>query len=156
MIATNAGRFVDVRLSTERPMWPKLNPQPESELAAARLALHWAAQIPAAASSLVPAADDYTHTSLTWTNGSLVTSSLGDSRRRVALDLLGFAVELIDDEGPTQRLPLSGHTISSAVSWLSAHLGTELSLLPHELPEHPVGSGERFADPDPATLEALY
>lgn len=125
-----------------------IDPQSSARLVDARLALHWAAQLPAAAGAArLPAADDWSHTALTWRDGSLHSAVLDTE---VALEVEPFSLRCGAD-----HLPLAGRTMAQALGWLGERLELGLHLLPHELPEHPVADGAPFADPDPVHLSAI-
>lgn len=134
--------------------WQPLGAVAPTELVAARLALHWAAQIVSAAgSSWLPAADDFSHTSLLWDHdlGGLTSQELFGGLE-VGLRFATLELVLLDGAGAQlEVLPLASKTLDEAMSWLAAALGERLGeqrelLRPtHDLPEHPVGQGGAFA-----------
>jgi len=129
-----------------------------SELGDARLALHWAAQLPSAAgTTLAQAASDFSHTSLSWNDEarSLAGVPLPDGRC-VALRPADLGLVVFDGQGEVSaERGLSGATSSDALAWLGDVLGAELSLPQHDLPAHAVADGGVFPAVDPAHLEEL-
>ncbi|MFK8003601.1 MAG: hypothetical protein AB8H86_28825 [Polyangiales bacterium] len=99
-----------------------------------RLELHHAAQLPAAASALMEAQEDYSHTTLAFEDGCLVSQLLPDARR-VGIHVQSLQQRLGRMADPSSTLDLHGRTKSEALSWLRSELGDEVSLLTHDLPE---------------------
>ena len=141
--------------------WLSLDLDRAPELVGARLAMHWAAQLPAAAgATLVPARDDYSHTALTWIPEvmALVTEplELALGSPRVGLRLRDLALILVTDETVAASYPLAGRTFLMGLQWLAQRLGAALlERPPHELPAHAVERGETFAEQDAAALAQL-
>jgi len=130
--------------------WRPLGRVPATELIEARLQLHWAAQVPAAAAAtLVTAAADDSHLALAWDegHGALLTMPLPDGRR-AGIILATAELILLQASGQVdQRLGLHGQTLDQALAWLSAEAGDgrRLERPAHEMPEHPVGAGKPFS-----------
>ena len=150
--------------------WQELGSVPPRELAAARNTLHHAAQLPGMAfgGCLVPARDDFSHTSLGWDHEAALwlsdpipgTNNLHAGLRPADLALtLGLGIDPAVDV-----LPLPGQSLADALNWLrerpSAHgvdaseIKLELSY-EDEMPSHPVADGVAFADVDPAARREL-
>jgi hypothetical protein len=138
--------------------WQKLGTLSPAELADARVQLHWAAQVPAAAAGhlLDPAPGD-THTSLTWVDGRLATQQFTDGRR-VALELATLKLSILRPDGAVdEELSLSGAGLGDGMRWASERAagGWALRLPEYDMPGHPVRSGGSFADGDLSAFEEL-
>lgn len=124
----------------------------------ARLVVHWLAQLPSAAgTTLAPAVEDFSHTSLVWLRdqGLLAGAVLPDGRR-AALDIAALKLLVLSADGtPSAELALRGATLRSALEWLGSQLGGELKLPTHELPHHVVGEGASVPGVSPDDLEEL-
>lgn len=130
--------------SIER-VWERLT---TTDFGAARVALHWAAQIPsAAAATLIAPRGDASHTALAW-----------DESRRALVSENGVAL-LVERFAVTygeSTIPLAGMGLEPAIAVLAAAMGKQqLKRPPHELPPHPVGTGAPFDKPDPNALAEL-
>jgi len=112
----------------------------------ARIALHWAAQIPSAAgATLIAPREDSSHTSLTWDRGSLA------SENGASLRFEDFTIAFRD-----VRIPLEGLLLETAIAKLAAAMNVpKLERPAHDLPDHPVGKGSPFQRPDPSELAEL-
>lgn len=119
-----------------------------TDFASARLALHWAAQIPAAAgATLVPARADASHTALAWDD---VRKALV-SETGAALLVERFAIAF----GET-TIPLAGMALEAAIALLAAAMGKpQLQRPQHELPAHAVATGAPFEKPAEADLAEI-
>jgi hypothetical protein len=138
-----------------------------STLIDARLQLHWAAQLAAApGTSLSEPQHDFGHLSLAWDPelAALVGERTNTSPSlRAALDLSALQVLVLDATGiGVDALDLNGRTLDEGFDWLAHRIGlavdTDMPTLArpdHELPEHGVSSGERFALAPPAAFEEL-
>jgi len=143
--------------------WQSVEPESGSTLTATRVALHWAAQLPAAAgATLVAARDDYSHTTLTWHRGpnALLTETL-PTGQRAGIRPRDLALIVLQADGAIgSTYPLAGRTLEMGLTWLATHLGTtNLERPPHHLPSHGVERGEPFPEPDPrasAQLETWF
>ena len=151
--------------------WERIGtPEPEA-LRDAALELHWAAQVIAAAGqTFVESRSDDSHRTATWSAklAALVGEPFSDGYPfRVGIrpqDLTLFLVDGADEA--LGSLPLAGHTLSDARSWLSVGLATymgagapKLETPEYDLPEHEVGSGEPFRgglDDERRALHELY
>ena len=100
----------------------------QSSYRAALLECHWAAQLPAAASQLLPERADFSHTNLLVEDGVLRGRPLPDGRR-VELDLAALRLRVGDAD-----LELEGRTFDTAIHWLSDQLGASVKPLCHDLP----------------------
>jgi hypothetical protein len=144
----------------------RLGAVPLAELEPTRLALHWAAQLPAAVGhSLLGARDDFSQSSLRVAPalGAFVGEPFGlpgarSGARAASLLIRPFALEV-----ELARFPLKGRILGEALDWLGRAAAPELAAasraaleLPgFELPEHPVAAGAAFEEPDPRALEEL-
>ncbi len=152
-----------------RPRWRAL-PAEDPSLATvneARLQLHWAAQLPSAASrALLPKRDDESHTNLGWLPGlgGLVTRALTrHAGSRVALDVGEFSLRVLGPESATlARLELDGQTLASALAWLRDALAGEtrravpaLALADYDMPAAPPQTGAPLARPSDQHLSIL-
>ena len=137
-------------------MWTTLEVDPTT-LADARLNVHWASQLVAAAgANLLEPRADFSHTSLAWEHGPrAITGRPLDSNAtaptRVGLRLTQFALVVLQGSSVAAEFSLDGRTLEDAASWLRTELGRvlgrdvpELPLLDHEMPSHPVQSGKPF------------
>lgn len=130
-------------------------------LAGARLNLHWAVQVVAAAgATLLPPEEDFSHTALHWspTHHALLGSALNDGGLRAGLRLGDFTLLALEKDEEVSSLPLPGQTLDEALAWLGETLSlrgagsAELTRPEHDLPAHPVASGGRFEAADAADL----
>ena len=93
--------------------WQTLGSVAPRELVAARVELHWAAQIlAAAADGYLAHAEDDSHTAMTWRDGALVGKA-GVALRAAALELVVGR----------ETLALDGATLVDAMAWTDARLG---------------------------------
>lgn len=124
---------------------------PTDPTRAARLALHFASQIPAAfAAAKLPAVDDFSHTALHWEDGGLWSgySAVG---RRVGLVFESFAI-VVDAGGDGVRIPLAGLTMLEALAQTAEACGLDALLqLGHDLPEA-IDEDAPFVEPPAAQL----
>lgn len=131
--------------------WQDLGARPPRDLTAARLALHHALQLPALAvgKSLVPRAEDDSHTTLDWrADAQQWTSQPIPETDGLVAGLCPRDMALTLGRGLTpaaRRLYLPGITREAALHWLRDGLRSEgvdtahMRLEPHyELPRHPV------------------
>jgi hypothetical protein len=112
-------------------MWQILGSVAPRELAAARIQLHWAAQVVSAAADayLAPVADD-SHTAMAWQGGALV------GKAGVSLYVADFALAVGND-----RVALDGKTLDDAMAWADARLGKRgMHARDYDMPVEP----ERF------------
>jgi hypothetical protein len=120
--------------------WQPLGSVAPRALVPARLQLHWAAQVVAAAADgyVAPAPDD-SHTAMAWQSGSLVGKA-GVTLRVATLELVVGDV----------AFSLDGKTLADALAWTDAQLAAPASSPRHihvrdyEMPDHPVGRGAPF------------
>jgi hypothetical protein len=113
----------------------------------ARLQLHWAAQLAATPGrTLAPPRADDSHTSFRWRDGALVQDDAFRSGLR-----LRDATLLLGDES----LPLDGHTLAEAFTWIAMRLPDVRKEFNESLPEHEVASGGTFSLRDREAFEEL-
>ena len=96
------------------------------------LEVHWAAQIPAAASRKIEEKPDWSHTNLLVEGGVLRGRPMADARR-VELDIPTLTLRCGASE-----FALQGRTLQHGMDWLSEQLGEAVDLLEHTLPARPV------------------
>jgi hypothetical protein len=131
-----------------------------AKLVEERLAIHWAAQIVAAAAAArIDARADFSHTNLGYDDAlaALVSHPIGELRAGLVL----AKPELIVVAGGeiAARRALAGATLAEGLAWLGRELdqrcGGEvaLSLLDHDMPAHPVHDGGTFPEPTAAFAE---
>jgi hypothetical protein len=127
--------------------WEPLGVVAPRALVEARLVLHWAAQLVAAAgAALAPARADDSHTALSWDGRrrALVGVRLGEGAAALRLEDLTLLV--VDGAEDLALFELAGQTRAAALDWLGARLGSgPLPAYPHEAPAHAVAKGAPFA-----------
>lgn len=145
--------------------WETLGAVPPGELAAARVELHWAAQAAAAVGKLLlPPRGDASEQSFAWDGRARALAQEAVAAARPFRSALAFdppGLVLLDEEGADlAHMPLSGHTLDEAYTWLEraveALLGRPLPgplARPGELPPHPVSEGGSFSGGGPAFAE---
>jgi hypothetical protein len=132
----------------------------------ARVVVHWAAQIVAAAgATLVRSVPDDSHTSLEWIEAAraLAGAPLGDGGVRAALRPADLTLVVLDAAHVAREtLDLRGQTLQGGLGWLSGAVARATGAAPVPLarpalplPEHPVSSGAPFPDADGAALAQL-
>src|SRR4051794_19514996 len=137
-----------------------LGEPPPPALVTARIELHWAAQIAAAAGrALLPAAADDSHMSLAWIEaGRLLAGGALPGARRLAIRPADLALVVTDAAGNAQReLPLAGRTLDQARAWASETLGGDVGQVgpAYDMPAHAVATGGAFHGDDPAARAEL-
>lgn len=134
--------------------WQGLGRPAPATLSEARLQLHWAAQVVAAAGfTHLPHRPDDSHTSLRWDGAhhALVGEPLTGSLR-AGLRLADLSLLLTTDQATLATFPLDGRTLDEAYLWLGQTLGqhTEgtlsgpLGRRDYDMPAHPVQQGKPF------------
>jgi hypothetical protein len=133
--------------------WRRLDRDRAALLEPARVELHWAAQLAAAAGATVlPKRDDFEHTTLAWSRAheALVGRPLA-GHASAALRPRDLALLVIAGEDVVAEQTLHGRTMAQGLRWLGGELSRRLDApLPaleppaHDLPDHPVGRGEPF------------
>src|SRR5215813_7972080 len=99
--------------------WEPLGAVPPRELVPARLVLHWAAQLVAAAgAALLPPRPDDSQSALGFAGGALLGQPIAG--RAVALRAPELVLFVAD-----RKLELAGKTRDDALAWLGAALGHE-------------------------------
>ena len=148
--------------------WQQLGQPPPAELADARVQLHWAAQIVAAAglSFVEPQADD-SHTSMVWLAGpGLLAGRLTSGQKpfQAALRLRDLTLLLLAETGEViEEFVLAGRTLEDGYAWLASAVAKFTGGEPtaaiqrsvYELPTHPVAAGAPFALQPRAAFEEL-
>lgn len=141
-----------------------VDPQRAGGLAGARLNLHWAAQVVAAAgATLLEPEDDFGHTTLTWSaaHHALLGRALDEGGLRAGLRLADFTLLALEKDEEVSSLPLPGRGLDEALAWLGETLQlrgaetAELTRPEHDLPPHPVKTGGAFEAASPADLAQL-
>ncbi len=132
-------------------MWTTLAADPTA-LVAARLHLHWAVQLPAAAAhASLEKREDWSHTNLGWSHrlGALVTHSLrGDLVVGLRVEDLGLL--LVREHEVIAEKSLEGCRLDQGMDWLAAAIADAtqapiaLEFLDHAMPDHPVQRGALF------------
>lgn len=136
--------------------WQALGAVAPNTLTEARLEAHFAVQwLAKTADLLLPAAPDYSHSSVAWEGerAALVTQPLPTRRRtiRLALHLPGLCYQVLDDDGVMEEYPVTDRTHADAGQWLHrvlAGLGVPAAPLQRgsDLPqsEHYLAQGQRY------------
>lgn len=109
--------------------WQTLGSVAPRELVAARIQLHWAAQVlGAAADGYLPHASDDSHTAMIWREGALVGKA-GVSLDAARLELAAGG----------EALALDGKTLAEAIAWTAARLGgaREIHARDYDMPARP-------------------
>ena len=148
--------------------WQPLGEHDPTDLVAARLQLHWAAQlVSAVGTTLLPPAADDSHTNLEWlaVPGVLAGRLTTDTPRcRAALCPADLTLHVLDERGTSaSQRRLDGLTFSQGMVWLEQEIAafTERPLAKPlrrrelDLPDHPVAHGKPFALTDPSAFAEL-
>ncbi|MCB9761112.1 MAG: hypothetical protein H6739_14830 [Alphaproteobacteria bacterium] len=148
--------------------WQPVDVPVTPTFAEARVVAHHALQLAAVpGTSMLPAADDGSHTNLSWRPGKRAFAGRRIPRNRpfrASLEVPTLTLALVDtDDQRIGALPLAGHTRAQALDWLALAiqehtgqpLGTSLCLPALGLPDHPVADGAPFPQPDPHALDQL-
>jgi hypothetical protein len=118
----------------------------------ARLTAHWASQVVAAASSLLPAEDDFSQMSMVWSPEEKALLGRGlpaAGGTRCGLRIRDLTLFMMGDKSIESELHLEGKSLDNALGWLVGELkARRASGLPerptHELPPHPAAEGAAF------------
>lgn len=144
--------------------WRPLGRVSPQTLAATRLDLHWAVQIPTAgAITLLTHRPDYSHTALEWspTLGALLTQPIEQvARVRIGLRLADLTVILVGSEEEVRaEFALEGRTLREGYEALGRSI-SEMATEPvriqpsdYSLPDHTVKTGGRFSADSPRLQE---
>lgn len=125
-----------------------------TDLVAARVELHYAAQIVAAIADVwLPERADDGHTAMTWRSPTMVGERT-PTDVAIGIRAIDFAVLAFHDDD-LQTLPLAGKTLAEGLAWADAQLGTPrgAKLRDYDLPTSPLRSGGRFTGPEDALAE---
>jgi len=142
----------------DKATWRPLGGHDPKAISDARLQTHWAAQtLCAVARTLLPAADDDSHTNLGWRpEGAWLESRATPTNPpfRVALRLADLTLGLVDEIGsPKAELAMTGKGLDDAYVWLFDAIQEYSGAGPkqgfdkpdYEMPDHPVARGAAFA-----------
>ncbi len=146
---------------TKDTPWTAIGSYSATELSAARIELHWAAQIlGATADALLSHAEDDSHTNLFWNDayGALVGREL-PGQRQIGLAFADFSLLAIEGGEIKERKPLAGMTLSDGLAWAGKTfaLPQALSVRDYDMPEHAVAKdGAAFSSPDAGFAELGY
>jgi hypothetical protein len=128
-------------------------------LVAARLELHYAAQIVAAcADAWLPERADDGHTAMRW-ESPIMIGGLSPTEVTIGIRAVDFAVTAwIDDT--LETLALAGKTLAEAMAWADSRFGPPRGarMRDYDLPASPLASGGRFVgyEPELAALARWY
>ncbi len=157
------------RGTSQTTVWrPVGDPKPHA-LREARLQLHWASQIAAAAPfTFLDAAPDFSHVNLGWDarNDTLWARPVGqDPAMRVGIRFEDLALVLVDSRSESvTELPLGGRTLEQGYEWLEQNLklrqpstfgAKPLERLGEDFPDHPLKHGALFSAADPEARKEL-
>jgi len=147
--------------------WERIGEPSPDELEGSRVELHYAAQLPAAVGvSVLEPQPDFSHHALYWDDDlrALMTPAVpGSKPYRVGLRFADLHLFVVDDAGnPAGERGLVGQSVGDGLRWLAGaiadhtgDLAPELGLPEHDMPEHPLGSGEPFSFREPDQFEEL-
>jgi len=154
--------------TTTASSWRPLGTVAISKLLAARLELHWAAQIACGiADAWIERRLDDSHTSLTWRPElDALVGEPAPGGLAIALGVADLSVLAVRGDRIESRWELRGKTLADGLAWADARIAEAAGGPPrkahardYDMPAHPVGSGKaRFAaEPGPlAELAAWY
>ncbi|MBL4686652.1 MAG: Rieske 2Fe-2S domain-containing protein [Nannocystaceae bacterium] len=138
-------------------MWTTLGDVAPSHLTGARSCVHWACQLPAAATAgLIEARPHFSHTNLGWERAvqALVGHPVNPGEEvavRAGVRIKDLTLVVVRGTDVTTEFPLAGRTLDDGRAWLAKALAdtldadvAEFSLFEHELPGHPVQTGAAF------------
>jgi len=122
------------------------------QLSAARVELHFAAQLVSApGTSLLAPEADYSHTNLGWDSRLSVLAGrhVGGASLRAALVFESLELALLEGSLERASYPLAGATMEQGLAWLSERLTDDpsrLRLPTHDMPNHPIADGAAFVE----------
>jgi hypothetical protein len=123
-------------------------------LVAARLELHYAAQIVAAcADAWLPERADDGHTAMRW-ESPIMIGGLSPTEVTIGIRTVDFAVTAwIDDT--LETFPLAGKTLAEAMAWADSRFGPPRGarMRDYAMPASPLASGGRFIGYEPELAE---
>ncbi len=126
-------------------------------LRAARLEVHYAAQLAAApGKALAEPEDDYGHTALAWeaAEQALAGPELPGGARG-AIRPADLTLLVLGDDGAAE-LPLRGVRLADGLAWIADQVGgATLAPVRSDLPHHDVADGAPFGAADPASLAEI-
>jgi hypothetical protein len=123
-------------------------------LVPARLELHYAAQIVAAAADAwLPERADDGHTAMTWKTPILLGES-SPTEVTIGIRAVDFAV-IAYKNGEPSTYPLAGKTLAEAMAWADQQFGTPrgIAMRDYDLPTSPLAIGGHFVGHEPELAE---
>lgn len=123
-------------------------------LVAARLELHYAAQIVAAwADCWLPERADDGHTAMRW-ESPIMIGGLSPTEVTIGIRAVDFAVTARMDD-TLETFPLAGKTLAEAMAWADSRSGTPrgIRMRDYAMPASPLASGGRFVGYEPELAE---
>ncbi len=132
--------------------WRSVGAVLPGQLSAARLELHFAAQLVSApGTSLLAPEADFSHTNLNWdpSLGVLAGRHVGSPSRRPALVFESLELAVLEGSLERASLPLAGCTMQQALSWLANRVADDASRLApptHDMPAHSIADGAPFTE----------
>ena len=131
--------------------WRPLGAVLPTQLADARVQLHFAAQLVSApGTSLLPHQSDYSETNLGWDSelSVLTGRAVGADSLVAALVFESLELAVLKGGGEHASQALAGSGIGRGLDWLSERLGAKdaLRLPEHEPPAHPLADGAPFTE----------
>ena len=125
-----------------------------TELVAARLELHYAAQIVAACADVwLPERADDGHTAMRWESPTMI-GGLSPTEVTIGIRVVDFAVIARSDD-ETATFALAGKTVAEALAWADARFGPPrgAKLRDYAMPPSALASGGRFVGYEPEFAE---
>lgn len=147
--------------------WERIGEPSPDVIEGSRLELHYAVQLPAAVGvSVLDAQPDDAHHALGWDDDlrALMTPEVPAAKPyRVGLRFADLHLFVVDAAGnPAGERGLVGRSLGDGLRWLAGaiadhtdDMAPELRLPEHDMPEHPLRSGEPFSFREPDQFEEL-
>ena len=147
--------------------WQEVDVERAAALKDARLAAHYAAQIPASMAALLPAEDDFSHTNLLWNPAHHLLQSrpvvVGSRQVRAGLRINSLSLSIAVGDVVEDEYLLRGRTLQQVQQWLADVLEDKGITRPlkrpeHTLPDSPLATGAAFEahGTNLAALEAWF
>lgn len=137
--------------------WEMVGAVDPKTLTGARLSAHRAAQlIGGVGEALVPAEEDFSHTTMAWWNDRrMLVGQLTPEGTRVALRMSDLTMHVMAGGDVQTSVVLAGMTLRDGFAWVTDELEKIHGPLETKpaVPTH--GSGDAFAEPDTEALEEL-
>ena len=124
-------------------------------MSTARIELHWAAQVVAAAADAwLDRRPDDSHTAMRWQSPRMLGEPIGDVV--LGLDLPAFAIIAMHGSR-VDAFPLAGTTLADAMAWADRQLGTPrgIHLRDYDMPNSAVATGAPFGEHGAALVELV-